>query len=420
MYHVSTLSNGLKVATAPMPHMNSVSVGIWVAIGSRYEAPPVSGACHFIEHLLFKGTRRRSAREISESVEGIGGYLNAFTGEESTCYHARASRERFDELLDVLADMFLGSLFRPIDISRERNVIKEEIAMYRDDPQQHVQELLNGLLWPRHALGRPITGTEKSLDFLNRHRLVKFLQRHYLAQNTIISVAGNITHRQVLKAVRRVALRFPSGSAPRFEPAAITQQQPQIKLLSRKMEQTQVALGIRACSRHDERRFALRLLNTILGENMSSRLFQSLREDHGLVYSVYSSPSFFHDTGDLVISAGMDTDKLERTLRLIVAELRRMTLRAPSKKELARARDYVIGQMDLSLESTDNRMNWLGEQLAGYQRVEPISVIKKKLFAVTGPEIMQAALSFFRPERVNLALISQLKNAQHLLPLLNI
>jgi predicted Zn-dependent peptidase len=403
-----------------MAHMNSVSVGIWVAVGSRYEPLAASGACHFIEHLLFKGTRKRTAREISEAVEGIGGYLNAFTGEESTCYHARASRERFEELLDVLTDMFLHSLFRPIDVRRERNVIKEEIAMYRDEPQQHVQELLNGLLWPDVPLGRPIAGTEKSLDGLNRSELVSFLGTHYVASNTIIAVAGNISHKQVIRSVERIARRFPRGPAPAFLPVSEAQEAPRVKLLTKKMEQTQIALGVRGCSRHDERRYALRLLNTILGENMSSRLFQVLREQHALVYSIYSSPSFFHDTGDLVISAGMDTDQLEKALKLTMAELRKMTLRAPSQKELTRARDYVIGQMDLSLEATDPRMNWLGEQLTGYGRVEPIATVKRRLCAVSTIEVMRAAQAFFRPERLNLALISSLPSARRLSAMLRV
>ena len=181
MYHVTRLENGLTIATAEMPHMASVSVGIWVGIGSRYEPDEINGVCHFIEHLLFKGTKRRSAREISQAVEGIGGYLNAFTSEELTCFHSRACHDHFDELLDVLADMFLHSRFAPADIAKERDVIKEEVAMYLDQPQQRVQELLNATLWPRQALGRPITGTNRSLDTITRPHLLGFVRRNYHA-----------------------------------------------------------------------------------------------------------------------------------------------------------------------------------------------------------------------------------------------
>src|SRR3954464_432199 len=186
MYHVTKLPNGLTVATAEMPHMTSVSVGIWVGVGSRYEPAAVNGVCHFIEHLLFKGTKKRTAREISEAVEGVGGYLNAFTSEEATCFHARASHEKLAELLDVLVDMLLNSIFAAVEVDKEREVIKEEIAMYLDQPQHHVQEVLNSILWPGQAMGRPITGTNKTLDSLSRNRVLDYLKTHYVAANTLI------------------------------------------------------------------------------------------------------------------------------------------------------------------------------------------------------------------------------------------
>src|ERR1700728_334910 len=179
MYSVTKLKNGLTIATAEMPHMTSVSLGLWVGVGGRYEPPEVNGVCHFIEHMLFKGTRRRSARRISQDVEGVGGYLNAFTSEEMTCYHSKARHDRFDELLDVLTDMFLNSRFDPVDINKERGVIKEELAMYLDQHQHRVQELLNEILWPDQPLGRSLTGTEKTLDDLNRARLVGYQQNNY-------------------------------------------------------------------------------------------------------------------------------------------------------------------------------------------------------------------------------------------------
>jgi predicted Zn-dependent peptidase len=409
-YRVSRTENGLTVATAAMPQMASVSLGVWVGIGSRYEPPELNGACHFIEHMLFKGTARRSAGQISQAVEGIGGYLNAFTGEEMTCFHARARADHLDDLLDVLADMLLHSAFAPAELAKEREVIKEEVAMYRDQPQQHVQELLNATLWPGQPLGRPITGDEKTLDGLNRARLLNWLRGNYLAGNTLIVAAGNVSHRRVVKAVSRHARFFKGGSLPKFAPVKIGQGGPRVNLCRRKIEQTQIALGIRTCSRHDDRRFALRLLNAILGENMSSRLFQVVREDRGLAYSIYSTPSFFDDTGDLVISAGLDTDNLSRTLRLILRELRRMAETPPGAAELRRARDYAIGQIDLGLESTDNQMNWLGEQLLGYGRVISPAAIKRRLGAVRASEIRAVARDFFRPERMNLALVSPLKS----------
>ncbi len=417
--HFTRLPSGLRVVTAEMPHMASVSVGIWVGLGSRYEPVELNGACHFIEHMLFKGTRRRSALEISQAVEGSGGYLNAFTSEEMTCFHSRARADRFEELLDVLSDMLLNSRFAPADLAKEREVIKEEVAMYRDQPQQHVQELLNGLLWPEQPLGRPITGDEKSLDGLNRTRLTEWLRLGYRPENTLIVVAGQINHRAAVRAVARVTKSFRSGPKPLgFTPVRIQQSAPRLMLNTRATEQTQLALGIRTCSRHDERRYALRLLNAVLGENMSSRLFQVVREDRGLAYSIYSSVSHWADCGDFVVSAGLDTDKLAPTLRLIVRELRRIIDTAPTPGELRRARDYIIGQMDLGLESTDNQMNWLGEQWLGYGRCLSPHEIKRRLAAVRASDLRAVAREFFRAERTNLALVSPLKSTTGLAKLL--
>ncbi len=414
MYRISHLDNGLTVATADMPHMTSVSVGLWVGVGSRYEPAALNGVCHFIEHLLFKGTRKRSAREISQAVEGIGGYLNAFTGEESTCFHARAGHERFDELLDVLMDMFLDSKFASADIAKERQVIKEEIAMYLDQPQHLVQELLNAILWPDQPLGKPITGTAKTLDAMTRLRLLSYLHENYTAGSALIVAAGRIKHGHLVRSVGRYAARFKTRGRPAFTPARNEQRGPNIRLFTKDTEQTQLALGIRTCSRHDSRRYALRLLNAILGENMSSRLFQIIREDRGLAYSIYSTPSFFADTGDLVISAGLDADNLTKTLRLVTRELRRLTRSLASAVELRRARDYAIGQMDLSLESADNQMHWLGEQLLAYGRVFRPAEIKRRLRTVTASQLRAVAGDFFRPERLNLALVSPLKSDKHL------
>lgn len=419
MYQVSRLSNGLTVATAEMPHMVGVSVGLWVGMGSRYEPPCWNGACHFIEHLLFKGTRKRSARDISQAVEGRGGYLNAFTSEETTCYHARAGHEHLEELLDVLVDMLVDSRFDPAELAKEREVIKEEIAMYLDEPQHHVQELLNATLWPDQPLGRPITGTDQTLDAMRQTDLLAYLRRNYLTGNTLLVTAGKVRPRQVLRAMKHYSSRFTRGPAPGFLPARNDQRAPRLTLVSKPTEQTQIALGLRTCSRHDERRHALRLLNTMLGENMSSRLFQVIREDRGLAYSVYSTPSFFGDTGDLVISAGLDADHLPEVLRLILRELRRLRETSPGRAELRRARDYVLGQIDLGRESTDNQMNWVGEQWLGYGALRSPGAIKRRLARVTAAEIRAAARDFFRPEHLSLAVVSPLKSRRALSAVLN-
>jgi len=414
MYQVTRLENGLTVATAEMPHMASVSVGIWVAVGGRCEAEEASGISHFIEHLLFKGTRRRSAREISQAVEGIGGYLNAFTSEEHTCFYSRARYDRFDELLDVLADMFLHSTFDPAEIAKEREVIKEELAMYMDQPQQYVQELMNATLWPGQPLGRSITGTVKTLDAISRRHILEFQRERYTAPATLIAAAGRLTHRQAVRAVRGYAAKFHAGARRGFAPATAAQTAPVVALCTKKTEQTQIAFGVRACSRHKEQRHALRLLNAVLGENMSSRLFQTVREDRGLAYSIYSGNSFFDDTGDLVISAGLDLANLEKTLKIILREIKRLREEPVPAAELGRARDYLVGQLDLSLESTENQMMWAGEQWLGYGKILAPAAVKRRLCQVRAAEVRAAAREFLRPDQFNLALVSPLKSPRGL------
>ena len=399
--------------------MASAAVGLWVGVGGRYEPEQISGAAHFIEHLLFKGTQRRTAREISEAVEGVGGYLNAFTTEEHTCFHARAHARRFDELLDVLVDMFLNSRFALADVSKERDVIMEEIAMYRDQPSQLVHELLHESLWPNHPLGRPLTGTEKTLDNITRTDLLAFMRANYAAPNTLLAVAGPLRHAEVVRAFKRFGKKFWGGRKPNFLPVnGIAQTAPVVRLHTKQTEQTQLALGIRACSRHDERRFALRVLNAILGESMSSRLFQILREDKGLAYSVYSSWAFMEDTGALSISAGLDHRDVEKSVRIIGRELRNLAERPVANSELRRARDFVIGQLELNLESTESQMNWTGESVLSYGKIISPADVKERLNAVTAGSIRAAAREYFRPERLNLALVSPLEKAGHLSELL--
>jgi predicted Zn-dependent peptidase len=418
MYEITRLPNGLTVATMEMPHMASVSLGVWVGVGGRYEPAAISGASHFIEHLLFKGTRTRSAREISQAVEGIGGYLNAFTSEENTCFYAKARHDHFDVLLEVLTDMFLHSVFDPQEMEKERGVIKEELAMSLDQPAQHVQELLNEIQWPDQPLGRPLTGSDQTIESITREQLRAYQKRNYVAATTVVAAAGHLAPTRVLKAVADVLSGFRAGAKPRYQPVTWSQRAPVVRLVTKPVEQTQIALGVRTCSRHDERRYGLRLLNAILGENMSSRLFQHIREDHGLAYNIYSSLSFFDDIGDLVVSAGLETKNLAKTLTLVAEDLKEMTEKPPGAAEFSRARDYVIGQIDLSLENTESHMMWMGEQLLGYGDILPPERVKQRLAAVTPAEVMAIAREFLRPERFNLALVSPLKKdrglARHL------
>lgn len=410
MHHVTRLDQGLTIVTAEMPHMASVSVGVWVGVGGRHEPARINGVAHFIEHMLFKGTRRRSAERISQDVEGIGGYLNAFTSEEHTCFYSKALRDRLDDLVDVLFDMLLNSRFAAADIRREREVIREEVSMYLDQPQQHVQELFNEIMWPDHPLGRPLTGTFKTLDNIGRTQLLAFLNSHYTAPALVVAAAGAVRHDQVVDAVRSRARRIPASPRPPGLPFTGNPSAPAIRLLRKKTEQSQIALGFRTCSRHDPRRFALRLLNIVLGENMSSRLFQIVREERGLAYSIYSTPSLWEDVGDIVVSAGLDAAKIEPVLRLILREFSRLAESRVPAPELRRARDYALGQIDLALENTEHHMMWLGEQLIGSGRLLTVEEARDQITRVTAADIQKAARDFFRPERCALAVVSPIRS----------
>jgi predicted Zn-dependent peptidase len=390
--------------------MESVSVGVWIGVGGRHEPQSVCGISHFIEHMLFKGTRRRSSAEISQAVEGIGGYLNAFTSEENTCYFAKASHDHFECVLDVLVDMYLNPLFAPADIEKERGVIKEELAMYLDQPQHHVQELLSATLWPDHPLGRSLTGTPRSLDAIQRRTILGYKQRNYIAANTIVAAAGRCVHDQVVRTAERMLRRIGRGRAPRFEAAPNGSRGPTLRLHKKETEQTHLALGFHSCSRKSSRRFKLKLLSVVLGENMSSRLFQVIRETHGLAYSVHTSTSYFADAGAFIVSAGLDKKQLSKTLRLTLSELKKIAQRAPSEAELRRAKDYAIGQMKLSLESTTNQMMWVGEHLLGYGEIHDPQDIIHQVEAVTPADLAREAKSLFQHGNLNLALVGPIED----------
>jgi predicted Zn-dependent peptidase len=384
-------------------------MGLWVGIGGRYESKRVSGISHFIEHILFKGTKRRNAKQISQTVEGIGGYLNAFTGEETTCYYAKASHRHLDTLLDVLGDMYLHSKFSAADIDKERQVIKEELLMYRDQPDHYVHELLTEILWPNQPLGRSLTGTPESLDAIARPTMLDFKGRNYVAANTVVTIAGHCRHDDIVRRVERMLPLARNGRSPRFEPAHSAQRAPRLRFLSKNVEQTHLAIGVRGYSRKDDRRYPMKLLSVLLGENMSSRLFQVIREQHGLAYSIQSSTSYFADTGAFVISAGLDTKRLPKALRLVLRELKKIAQRPPSVDELRRAKDYSIGQMRLGLESTSNQMMWIGEHLLAYGFIHTPEEIEKRIEAVTPEQIQSVAAQMFRDNHLSAAVITPAK-----------
>ena len=403
---VSRLENGLRVVTSATPAVASVAMGVWVAVGGRHEAARLSGISHFIEHLLFKGTTTRSARDISQAIEGRGGYFNAFTQEESTCYYAHVAAAQAADVLDILADMYRHPRFASADIAKERGVIVEEIQMYHDQPQQLVQEMLGGLLWSDHPLGRPLAGSPATVRRLQRADFLAYKNRYYQPAATLVVLAGQVEHEQAVAQVRQLLGSLPPQRAPACRPVTRRTVQRGVRARGKEIEQAHLAIGLRLFGRHDPRRFALKLLSTVLGENMSSRLFQIIREKHGLAYSIHSTVDLFRETGVLAVSAGVDPDHLRRTLELTFRELARLRAQPVGAAELRRARDYVIGQLLLGLENTPARMMWAADNILNYGRFIQPAEIMNRIQRVTARDVQTLAGDIFRPGRLSLALVA--------------
>lgn len=415
---VSTLTNGLRVATCAMPSSQTVAVGIWAAVGGRHESARVGGISHFLEHLLFKGTRKRSARRISEEVEGVGGDLNAYTAEERTCYYAAASAEHSARIADVLCDMYRNSRLESGEIERERCVIAEEIEMIRDEPAQHVHELLTAETWRGASLARPITGTRKSLGAISRRDLKEHLASHYHAGRTILTAAGAVDHEEIVAMARKLLGGLPKGS-PSGKPASPPRQSaPRVVVERRDTQQTQMALSFRGVGAHDPGRYAVSLLHILLGGNMSSRLFQELREKRGLCYSVSTALSTHSDCGAFEIALGLDGEKVEKALGLILRECDRIASKGPSTAEVRRARDYSIGTSRMALERASTQNHRLGTSLLTYGKIVPPEKVYDRLAKVTPEEIRKVASRVFACHTLCLAMVGPGPGKEELLGLI--
>jgi predicted Zn-dependent peptidase len=415
LYRTSRLKNGVRIATCEMLQMKSVSVGVWVGVGGRHEPEAMCGISHFLEHLLFKGTKTRTARQLTEAVEGLGGFINAFTTEDHTCFYAKAAASHLSVLAEILIDMFRNSLLTQSEIERERDVIREEILMYRDQPAQFSQELLSEAIWPSHALGRPLTGSLDSIARIQQPELLEYVRRNYNGSSTVVTVAGRCQHDEVVDIFRDGLEDLPTGRSPEFEPWNGSKRTQRVIVATEDTEQTHLALGYHAISRTDDRRHALKLLSVILGENMSSRLFQQLRERYAFCYSINSGTLVLEDSGLVSICVGLESAKLRRALRAINRELVKFRERPPTKKELRQAQEYTLGQNELSLESTTNQIMWMGESLIAYDYVIDPEEVHRKVKSVTPETVQSVARLCFCPERMGIAVVGAVKeeNIQH-------
>ena len=408
--HITVLKNGATVVSVAEADAESVSVGIWVGVGGRHEKASQSGASHFLEHMLFKGTAKRSALEISQAIEGRGGYLNAFTQEESTCYYARLPYEYLPQAFDVLADMYLNAALKEEDLARERDVILEEIKMYRDLPQHVVQENLQEVLFKGHALGKPLSGDEKTLAKLDRGTLLRYKARAYAPSATVFAFAGRLDHATCVACVEKAVGTARPRSGLDFKEVDGSVGQERLVSAKKEVAQVNAVVGFRVFGRHDDRRYALRVLNGLLGENMSSRLFQSVRERHGLCYSIQSSFQLFEETGVFAISGGFDSQRALAALKLTARELRRVIDTKVRAEELRRAKDYLLGTFRLGLEGTGSQMMYVGESVLNYGRVVRPEETIAGLQAVTADDVQRVAADVFDPCRMTLSLV--VPNAQ--------
>jgi predicted Zn-dependent peptidase len=418
MYQKTTLDNGLCLITSAMPHTRSVCISIFVGAGSRSESDPEAGLSHFIEHVSFKGTKRRAtAKEISETIEGVGGILNGGTDKEMTIYWCKVARPHFPLALDLLTDMLLHSKFDPQHIERERQVIIEEINMSLDSPQHRVDMLLDELLWPDQALGRDIAGTKETVAMITRPMMFDYLARQYLPNNAVISVAGNIDHQEV---VAKLGQSFGDWAGGVVSPRYATrdeQREPRLRVEQRDTEQAHLSLAVRGLSALHPDRFVLDLLNVILGEGMSSRLFLQIRERLGLAYAIHSYVSHFLDSGAVVIYAGVDPGQVDIAVSAILEELNHLKEGIPGA-ELTKAKEFTKGRLVLRMEDSRSVAGWLGGQELLLRRILEVDEVLAIIDAITQDDLQRVARDLLVRDKLNLAAVGPVKGEERLEDLL--
>jgi predicted Zn-dependent peptidase len=401
------LPNGLVVLTESMEHVHSVSVGIWLRTGSRREPAAVNGISHFIEHMVFKGTRRRTAEDIAREVDRVGGMLNAFTDKEMVCFHTRVLDEHLPKAFDVLADIVREPKFAEEDIAREQSVVLEEIGMAQDNPEDLVHELFTQNFWSPHPLAKPILGTPETVSSFTRGALQDWFHQYYAPNHLVITAAGHLTHAQLVDLVSERFAKL--ASVP--DHFADTQPHPAPHITQRtksELEQVHICIGVPAFPLTDRRRFAASLLNNILGGGMSSRLFQNIRERQGLAYSIFSDLNSYRDVGVLSVYAGTSLETTEQLIRSVLDEFRHMRDEPLTEEELRRAKDHLKGATLLALEGSGQRMSSLARYHIYFDRHFTPQELIAMLESVTIEEIQTIAREFFQPDRLAASVVGNL------------
>lgn len=402
-YAKTTLPNGVRIITEHMPLVRSASIGLWVGVGSSHEAAPLRGISHCIEHMLFKGTRSRSARDIAEQMDSIGGNLNAFTDKETTCYHARVVDDTVEATLDLIGDMFLNSKFEPAELRKEQGVILEEIRMYDDSPEEVAHDLFIRSVWAGSPLGDPTIGYEETVKAVTPEAIATYMRERYTPDSVVLTAAGSVDHEAIVAQAQTLlgGMRGKNSGGdppqPTFMPANVVRH--------KDCEQVYVLFGTEGTSAKDERRYPATLLDTVLGGGMASRLFHEIREKRGLVYSVFSSHSPYRNAGLLTVAASTSPKHAAEVVALVREELARMAERGVTDEELARAKQHVKGGLLLSLESTSTRMLRLGRSELNVGRHVPAEEIAERIGAATKDDVNRLAAGMFASQRVALTVL---------------
>ncbi len=409
-YQRDTLDNGLRIITCPMPHTRSVSVLFFVMAGSCYEQDGVAGISHFIEHMCFKGTRKRqSSHEISEAIEGVGGIMNGGTDSEITSYWCRLASRHFEIAVDVIVDLLRNPLFRAEDVDKERQVIIEEINMSLDSPQQRVGMIFDELMWPGKPMGRDVAGNKETVSAITREQMLHYLNNAYTPNNMLVSIAGNFDSEKAIALIRQATADWQGGIAPEYRASNVEQAGPRTKIEYRKTEQVNLVLGVDAPSIFHPDRFAADLLSKILGEGMSSRLFIEIREKLGLAYDIHSAVGHSHETGVLVVQAGIDPEQTEKAIQAILHQLA-LVRDGVSAAELKKAREMTIGGLLLSMESSRNVAGWYGAQEVLTGKIMTIDDVTRAIDDISLEDIKRVAGDLFITEKLNLAIVGPIKD----------
>jgi predicted Zn-dependent peptidase len=418
MYQRSILDNKLRVLTSTMAHTRSVAVVICVGAGSRYETQELAGISHFLEHLPFKGTESwPTARHVSEAIEGVGGVINASTDREMTVFWCKVAQPHLQSALSVLLDMMLNPILDPVEVEKEREIIQEELRMTKDYPTYRVELLTDEILWPGQAMGRDVGGTPESVSSITQESIRDYMLRQYNPANVVVAVAGNVTHQQALDLVGAATSDWKARQSLGWEPVIDTCSGPVVRVEQRRTDQTHLCLALPGLSLDDPDRYALALLNVMLGDGMSSRLFLNLRERQSLAYEVSSSTSYFRDCGSLVVYCGVEPKKSWEAVRAVVQELKGFHHEAPAE-ELAKAKEYSKGRLLLRMEDTRSVASWLASQeLLQCQVATPDDVVRQ-IDAVTTADTARVAQRLFDESRLRLAVVGRHRSDRAFLKLL--